>query len=178
MGPGNRAGRWRRWAFRVGIGLLFFITGFGAGQASVQAFNADDLVNAVDISHWSGTVTDSEVACWRDSNFSHVIAGTQNPDITVQQLQTAVSHGMTVDAYVMLYWDYDIAGQVHNALEMIAGFPVGRLWLDTEQPSGGRSAAQLIQLVQEAVDACGSMPFGIYTRKAWWRDSMANTDAF
>jgi hypothetical protein len=154
------------------------MVGSGAGPVSVQAFDADDLVNAVDISHWSGTITDDEVACWRDSNFSHVVTGTQNPDITVQQLQTAVNGGMTVDAYVMLYWDYDMAGQVQNALEMIAGFPVGRLWLDAEQPPGGRSAARLIQLVQQAVNACGSMPCGIYTRKAWWMDNMANTDAF
>lgn len=127
MRTGNRAGRLRRRAFGVGIGLFFFIVGFGGGPASVQAFDGDDLVNAVDISHWSGTITDGEVACWRDSNFQHVIAGTQNPAITVQQLQTAVNRGMTVDAYVMLYWDYDIAGQVRDALATIAGLPVGRL---------------------------------------------------
>jgi hypothetical protein len=144
----------------------------------VQAFDADDLVNAVDISHWSGTITDAEAACWVDTGFSHVISGTQNADITVQQLQTAVNQGMTVDAYVMLYWDYDIAAQVRDALAMIAGFPIGRLWLDAEQPSGGRTAAQLIDKVQQAVDACGSMPCGIYTRKAWWLDNMGDTDAF
>jgi hypothetical protein len=178
MRPGNRDGRLRRWAFWVGIGLFFFMVGFGGGPASVQALDADDLVNALDISHWSGTITDGEVACWRDSNFGHVITGTQNRDITIQQLQTAVNHGMTVDAYVMLYWDYDIAGQVRDALATIAGFPVGRLWLDAEQPSGGRSAAQLIQKVQQAVDACGSMPCGIYTRKGWWMENMGDTDAF
>lgn len=65
MRSGNGAGGWRIWASRVGIGLLFFILGFGAGPASVQAFDADNLVNAVDISHRSGTITDAEVACWR-----------------------------------------------------------------------------------------------------------------
>ena len=125
MGTGNRAGWLRRWAFGIGIGLLFLIGGFAGGPASVPAADVDELVNAVDVSHWSGTITDSEVACWRDRNFQHVIAGTQNPDITVQQLQTAVNHGMTIDAYVMLYWDYDIPAQVRDALETIAGLPVG-----------------------------------------------------
>lgn len=171
----NRNSRFQ--AAQVGVlgwhRAFFSFLGTGAiGSSPAQAVDVDDLVNAVDISHWSGTVTDGEVACWRESNFTHVIAGTQNPDITVQQLQTAVNRGMTVDAYVMLYWDYDIAAQVRNALATIAGFPVGRLWLDAEQPSGGRSAAQLIQKIQQAVEACGSVPCGIYTRKGWWLENM------
>jgi hypothetical protein len=135
-------------------------------------------VFAVDVSHWSGTVAESEVACWWDSGVRHVITGTQIADITTQQLQTAVDAGMTVDAYVMLYWDYDIGNQVENALAMTAAYPIQRLWLDAEQPPGGRSAAQLIQKVQEGVDACGAQPCGIYTRKVWWRDYVGNTAAF
>jgi hypothetical protein len=170
--------RLHRWALWVGIGIFIFSTGFGLGSSSAFAADDAELVMAVDISHWSGTITEGEVACWRDSGVRHVISGTQNPDITVQQLQTAVNGGLTVDAYVMLYWDYDIAGQVQDALATITGFPVGRLWLDAEQPSGGRSAAQLIQKIQQAVDACGSMSCGIYTRKAWWLDNLGDTTAF
>ncbi len=179
MGRGIRVFKLHRWTYWVGIGLLFSFLGTGAiGSAPVHALDVGDPVNAVDISHWSGTITDGEVACWRERNFTHVITGTQSPGITVQQLQTAVNHAMTVDAYVMLYWDDDIADQVRDALATIAGFPVGRLWLDAEQPSGGRSAAQLIQKVQQAVEACGSVPCGIYTRKGWWMENMGDTDAF
>ncbi len=135
-------------------------------------------VFAVDVSHWSGTVAESEVACWWDSGVRHVITGTQNSDINTQQLQMAVDAGMTVDAYVMLYWDYDITDQVERALAMTAPFPIQRLWLDAEQPPGGRSAAQLIQKIQEAVNACGTQACGIYTRKVWWRDYVGNTAAF
>ena len=70
--------------------------GFGLGPSSALAVDDAELVMAVDISHWSGTITTDEVACWRDSGVRHVISGTQNPSITVQQLQTAVNGGMTV----------------------------------------------------------------------------------
>jgi hypothetical protein len=85
---------------------------------------------------------------------------------------------MTVDAYVMLYWDYDITAQVQYALATIEGFPVRRLWLDAEQPRSNWSSWQLIQKIQEAVDATGTLPHGIYTRKVWWRDNVGDTDAF
>jgi hypothetical protein len=104
--------------------------------------------------------------------------GTLVPDITVQQLETAVNGGMTVDAYVMLYWDYDIPSQVQDALDTIQGFPVGRLWLDAEQPRGSWSTALLIQKIQQGVDACGTFATGIYTRKVWWLDNLGNTTAF
>ena len=139
---------------------------------------ANDPIFAVDISNWSGEITSSEVACWWESGVRHVIAGTQVPTITVQQIQTAASGGMTVDAYVMLYWDYDITNQVQNALATIQGLPVRRLWLDAEKPRGNWSSWQLIQKIQEAVDACGSFPTGIYTRKVWWRDNVGDTAAF
>lgn len=80
MGTGDRAGGLRRWAFGIGIGLLFLIGGFAGRPASVLAADGDELVNAVDISHWSGTITDSEAVCWRDRHFQHVIAGTHRPD--------------------------------------------------------------------------------------------------
>jgi hypothetical protein len=133
---------------------------------------------AIDISNWSGEITSDEVACWRDSDVRHVISGTQIPTITVQQIQTAASGGMTIDAYVMLYWDYDITAQVHDALATIQGLPVRRLWLDAEQPRGNWASWQLIEKIQEAVDACGSSPHGIYTRKVWWRDNVDDTAAF
>jgi hypothetical protein len=139
---------------------------------------AVDPVFAVDISIWSGEITADEVACWRANGVRHVIAGTQVASVTVQQLETAVSGGMTVAAYVMLYWDYNITDQVNYALGTIQGLPVRRLWLDAEQPRGNWASWQLIDKIQEAIDACGSFPHGIYTRKVWWRDNVADTAVF
>ena len=145
-------GRIRIRAILFSIGVFFFAMGLEGERSPAVALNNSDLVLAVDISNWSGTITENEVACWWESGIRHVIAGTQIPSIALQQFQTAVNGGMAVDAYVMLYWDYDIADQVQDALATIEGFSVGRLWLDAEQPAGSWTASQLTQKIQEAVD--------------------------
>ncbi|MFQ5938209.1 MAG: GH25 family lysozyme, partial [Acidiferrobacterales bacterium] len=164
------------------IGLLFLaLACLAATPVKADTTAAADQANpvpAVDISFWSGNISGSEVACWRDNGIRHVVAGTQNPQIARQQLETAVTGGMTVDAYVVLYWDFDIANQVQAALATINGLPVQRLWLDVEKPRGNWSATQLIHKIEQGVSACGPMPCGIYTRKVWWRDNVANTSAF
>jgi hypothetical protein len=135
-------------------------------------------VYAVDVSHWSGQVSEGQVACWWNEGIRHVIAGTQDSAISVQQLQVASSNGMTVDAYVVLEWDQDVTAQVDRALRMIAPYPVRRLWLDAERSAGGRSAAEMVGLIQQSVDACDGVPCGIYTGKGWWIRSTGNSTAF
>jgi GH25 family lysozyme M1 (1,4-beta-N-acetylmuramidase) len=131
---------------------------------------------AVDVSHWSGSGWDA--GCFVDNGITHLIAGTQNPAITRAQLDAALEAGMTVDAYVYLYWDYGIAAQVQNALATIAGYPVTRLWLDAEDSAAGYTSAQMLQKVQEALDACGTVPCGIYTAKWWWDPATYYSTAF
>jgi len=133
---------------------------------------------AVDVSDNQGYVAETAMICWWEAGVRHVIAGLQDADIAVHQLETAVGVGMTVDAYVPLYWGGDISGQVESALSVIAPFPVQRLWLDVEVPPGDQSPDSLTEQVQEAVDACGSFPCGIYTRKDWWLGHVADTTAF
>ena len=156
----------------------------GSDVASVSiSVDADsppepEPVLAVDISFWSGNLTDGDVACWESNGIEHVVAGTQVAEITIQQLETAVNGGLTVDAYVVLYWDADITQQVQTALAMIQGYPVGRLWLDVEVNPGGLTSGQLEALIQEGVDACGVFPCGIYTGKWWWDSYMNGSTAF
>lgn len=135
-------------------------------------------VFAVDVSHWSGYLSAGQVACWWEMGVRHVVTGTRDPSITVQQLGMAVDGGMTVDAYVVLEWDDEIAQLVGAALSAITPYPVQRLWLDAERPAGVWSAAQLVGKIQEGVDACGGFACGIYTRKAWWLDSTGDSQAF
>ena len=159
--------------FAAIIIVLAWLTLTGA-----ETIAAEEPVFAVDISSWSGYLSASEVDCWRESGVEHVISGTQIADITQQQLGMAVFAGMSVDAYVVLYWDFGITNQVKAALSMIQDFPVQRLWLDVEAPPGSSSASQIVDKIAEAVSACGTMPCGIYTRKVWWRDNVADSTAF
>ena len=131
---------------------------------------------AVDVSHWSGSGWSA--GCFIDNGVTHLIAGTQNPTITRAQLEAALAAGMTVDAYVFLYWGSDITTQVQKALETVQGYPITRLWLDAENSSAGYRSAQILQKIQEALDACGSTPCGIYTAKWWWDPATNYSAAF
>ena len=110
---------------------------------------------AVDISNWSGPVTDAEMDCWWELGYRHIIAGTQRPWLTRQQLEVAVARGMSVDAYEYIYWDGDVAGQVERALEAVADLPIGRLWIDLEEDPRGLTPAELITRIESALAACG-----------------------
>lgn len=134
---------------------------------------------AVDISLWSGEVTDSEMRCWWDGGVRHVIVGTQNPRISRQQLDMALDGGMTVDLYVYLYWNIDMKKQVADALALAAEYPeVGRLWLDVEENPGGIGVTALKTKLHDALDACGNVECGIYTGKGFWTSYMGNTSEF
>ncbi len=166
--------------------LALSLAACAPGDATTETESAGDeeqgasaAVFAVDISLWSGEVTDSEVRCWWDQGVRHVVAGTQNPRITRQQLDMAKAGGMTVDLYVYLYWNQNMAAQVGEALALAAEYPeVGRLWLDVEESPGGLGASALKQKVGEAVEACGEFPCGIYTGKGFWQSSMGGTTQF
>ncbi|MEW5851779.1 MAG: GH25 family lysozyme [Myxococcota bacterium] len=148
------------------------------------AFYGDPAANAVfsiDISHWEGPMAQVEMDCFWSSGVRHVVSGTQVEEITRQQLDMAISRGMTVDAYVYLYWDRPMAAQVREAFRRVQGFPIGRMWLDVEENPGDLGWRALEELVQQAVDACdaeGTAECGIYTGPGFWRTYMNNTTRF
>ncbi len=134
----------------------------------VEKTRADlQAVHGVDISHWSGEITDAEVACWYETGVRHVVAGTQMERITRQQLELAIAGGMSIDLYVYLYWE-DPVRQVERALRIARDYPIGRLWLDVEEDPAGLGPAALTTRIRDALAACGEVPCGIYTSKWWW----------
>jgi GH25 family lysozyme M1 (1,4-beta-N-acetylmuramidase) len=142
---------------------------------------ANGAVFAVDISHWEGPMSQAEMDCFWESGVRHVVSGTQVEEVTRQQLDMALRRGMTVDAYVYLYWTDDMVGQVEKAFARVSGFPIGRMWLDVEQEPQGIGANDLAKRVQSAVDACqakGTAQCGIYTGQGFWKGAMANMTKF
>ena len=166
------------WGFRTLFPFVCLVVGSSAFGPAFALDLGDETVFAVDVSHWSGNITPDDVACWGANGIEHVIPGTQVESITRQQLQTAVDGGLSVDAYVVLFWDGDITSQVQAARSIVSGYPVGRLWLDVEVYPAGRSVAQLESLIQEGLDACGDMSCGIYTAKWWWDAYMPGSTRF
>jgi hypothetical protein len=147
---------------------------FGGDTANHAAF-------AVDVSVWETPIAQSQMDCMWDAGVRHVIVGTQDPLVAGQQLAIAVSRGMTVDAYVYLYWDLDIAAQVDAAFAMVDGVPTGRMWLDIEQDPHGLGSNALIAMIQHGLDACNAKAPGrcaIYTGPGWWKTYLANTPTF
>jgi len=152
----------------------------GSGVRDGGSTGRDPIeVRAVDVSVWTRTLLDYDVDCLWDLGYRHVIAGTQDPEVTRQQLEIAVRGGMTVDLYVYLYWTVSVPEQVRDALAMAAEFPeVGRIWLDVEESPAGRSAATLSGLIEEGLRALDGFPGGIYTRASWWNENLGGTTRF
>jgi GH25 family lysozyme M1 (1,4-beta-N-acetylmuramidase) len=143
----------------------------GSSRSSVETAR----VHGVDISVWSGRVTDAEMECFWDHGVRHVIVGTQEIGIARQQIEMAIEHGMTVDAYVYLMWDRDMRRQVEDALAFARSYPVGMLWLDIEQDPAGLDRAALEDRIQTAAETCGDFPCGVYTGGWWWNAHMGSS---
>ena len=142
---------------------------------------ANHALFASDVSFWETPLAQSEMDCMWDSGVRHIIVGTQVDWIAREQLAMAVARGMTVDAYVYLYWDKDIAAQVEAAFAMTQGFPIGRMWLDIEQDPAGLGSNSLIPKIQQSLATCQAKPgvdCGIYTGPGWWKTYLANTSTF
>jgi hypothetical protein len=141
---------------------------------------ANGATFAVDVSVWETPIAQAEMDCFWASGVRHVVVGTQQEDITREQLAMAVSRGMTVDAYVYLYWDTDVATQVATAFQRVSGFPIGKMWLDIEQDPGGIGQTKLDAFIQQAVTTCqaSGIPCGIYTGPGFWKSYTGNTSAF
>ena len=84
------------------------------------------------------------------------------------QLEAVLDAGVTVDAYVYLYWRRDVRAEVARALETIEGLRVGRLWLDCEDDSSGIEPGVIVERIDTAIEACALIPAGIYTGRWWW----------
>jgi hypothetical protein len=132
---------------------------------------------ALDVSNYSGEITDAHVACWRALGYEHLVCGTQRPDLTRRQLAVAVRGGLTVEAYVYLYWG-DVVARVRRAVETVADLPVERLWLDCEDAPGRFSPPQIVAEIEAGLAACGSLPAGIYTGRWWWPTATGNSSRF
>jgi GH25 family lysozyme M1 (1,4-beta-N-acetylmuramidase) len=142
---------------------------------------ANHALFAVDVSVWETPIAQSQMDCFWEAGVRHVIVGTQEPLVARQQLAMAVSRGMTVDAYVYLYWDVDIATQVDAAFAMVQGFPTGRMWLDIEQDLHGLGSNAVIAMIQKGLATCEAKTpgrCGIYTGPGWWKTYLANTTMF
>jgi len=149
---------------------------------------------AVDISNYTGQITADQVSAWRDAGVGLVIVQAVDPPAgypagcTKQQIQTLNQAGMPVDAYVFFWFDSD-PGHIDNALALLEGLTIHRVWLDLEDVAAkGYDQATTVAKVTDALQRCDNwsqahnlpLPTGIYTGSWYWTNSayMGNTQAF
>jgi hypothetical protein len=113
---------------------------------------------AVDVSNYTGAITAEQARCLRSQGVEHLIAGTQVESIARVQLEAALAAGMTVDAYVYLYWRRDVRIEVARSVDIVTGLPVGRLWLDCENDSEGIDPDGINGLIDTAIEALRPHP--------------------
>ena len=178
----------RTWSLVAGMLLFAGCVDPMDEDSSGQALQAPpyfpgDVANnaefAADVSVWETPLAQSQMDCFWDSGIRHVVVGTQDALVAHQQLDMAIARGMTVDAYVYIYWNRDITAQIADAFAMVDGYPVGRMWLDIEEPPGTLGANTLIPRIQQGLTACSSaragVTCGIYTSPGWWKTYVGNT---
>jgi len=182
----------RSWTLLAGTSLLLAAcVGPSDEDSATQALQAapyfpGDVANdaefAADVSVWETPLAQSQMDCFWDSGVRHVVVGTQDAIVARQQLAMAVSRGMTIDAYVFVHWNQDLAAQVASAFAMVSDFPIGRMWLDIEEDPGTVGSSSLIARIQQGVAACEAtrpgVTCGIYTGPGWWKTYLANTSSF
>jgi hypothetical protein len=143
---------------------------------------ANNAVYGLDMSMWEGPLSQYEMDCFWSKGVRHMVIGTQVEQIAREQLEMARRRGMSLDAYVFMHWDSDVRAQVREGFRRVAGYRIGRVWLDVEEaPKAGTSAKAMIDTLQQAVDECRAqtdVACGIYTGNSFWYSWVASTTRF
>lgn len=147
-----------------------------------------------DVSNYTGILQRKTVDELLRLNVEHLIAGTQVPSVTNQQVHAWLDSkpSQNPDIYVIPannsadgYWDM-LAGLTKYAVEDIPYFfktsTEGRVWLDleAEPPQGkythiaGSDGILWIEQGLKALRKVGFKRFGIYTSKLWWETHTNN----
>lgn len=143
--------------------------------------------NAVDMSTYSGELTEVEAGCMASNGIELMIAGTGHLNSlgrwTSQQAGVALDAGMTLDGYRWLNLSEPVVPQMVNAFSSM-GPHIGQVrmwWIDCEDTTlGAMGPAEVIDAIGDAVEYCEQqgVRHGIYTGGWWWRPQAGDSDAF
>lgn len=133
----------------------------------------------VDFSSFGGDLAQSTIQQWKDNGVTFAVV--QYSNRMPQHLEALKDSGIQTEAYVYLYWGVDPWGQTpqvrtQNALLMMAGYDVKRLWLDAEDTTHPFDARQLDACV--ALCEGAGVATGIYTGRWVWAGAYGNPTGF
>lgn len=148
--------------------------------------------NCVDLSNYSLELTAGQAQGLKAAGIQLVIVQAVDPPspyppgVTRQQIQACVDAGLTVDAYVWLWFDLDV-WDIQHKLSLLEGLPIRQLWLDVEDTAAEKyDQATTEDKVQRAMAECdkiattGGQRTGIYSGRWFWTNQryMGNTTSF
>lgn len=124
---------------------------------------------AVDMSSWSGELTEKEARDLKAYGVGKIIVNTWG-SWARQQLGVGQRAGLELEAYVYHYFSIDPGQRTRAAIAVLQGFPILRLWHDYEDDeTPGFDVPKAIAHIDGAIAAAaGIIPDGIYSRREWW----------
>ena len=145
---------------------------------------------AVDISNFSGEITDEQATLIRDSN-RKIVIGCQDVDIAIRNAATALKHCLEVELYVPFYTSIPIERELNKAQDVVRSVFKDRvppfLWLDFEDAiPEGVSSDMVLGWADRIIRVASQEPFywirdtelGIYTRRSWWEQYTGSSTEF
>jgi hypothetical protein len=144
------------------------------------------------MSNFTDPLTPTAVQGLKSAGIGHVIVQAVDPPReypvgrTRDQVQACLDAGLTVDAYVWLWFDLD-TDDVQRKLQLLEGLNIRQLWLDVEDTAAVKyDQATCEAKVTQALAVCdgfaasGGMKTGVYSGRWFWTDRryMGNTTSF
>lgn len=144
-------------------------------------------LNVIDLSNFTGEITDAIAQCWWGLGVRGAVVGCQRVDIATQQATMLLRNGYTVGLYAFMYWGESTVPEVAKCYAVAAAVPglAGtRIWLDCEAQAPNEAPNQtpdgrVAQLAIARNDALQhGFTTGIYTGGYYWPSYMGNTTRF
>lgn len=147
---------------------------------------------AVDCSNFTDPLTPDAVQALKAAGVEVVIVQAVDPPpgfpagVTRNQIQACLDGGLTVDAYVWLWFDLDVT-DTQRKLGLLSGLTIRQLWLDVEDTAAVKyDQATCEAKVTAALVECDAFvttsgeKTGIYSGRWFWADRryMGNSNAF
>lgn len=147
---------------------------------------------AVDISNYTDPLTPAAIEGLKSAGVQHVIVQSIDPPPgypkgrTREQILACQAAGLTVDAYIWLWFDLDV-NDITRKLKLLDGLQIRQLWLDVEDTASVKyDQATCEAKVTAALAACDAretaskQKTGIYSGRWFWADGryMGNTASY
>ena len=135
---------------------------------------------ALDVSHHAGELTREQFERAKKRNVQRIIVGCNPANLLLarRHMDNAQAAGMEVEGYIYYYFAQNLAVRTQAVLGALPDY-VRRVWVDVEDSTSGKTAAQIVTASRVEYDriVASGRTSGIYTAKWFWDSTMQGTTA-